>query len=127
MDGLMIAAGFPVFTDRFNQVLNYSSPVRERFPNPIAHQSAFDPDILYGRRRENDTVFTEDAAQFLQDIPRRLTRDPGRLQFVEEILQLTPGNSVRMNIFWASEKGLTLRRNSRIIALLVIHHAGGCS
>jgi hypothetical protein len=30
MNRLMITTGFPVFADRFNQVLNHSSPVRER-------------------------------------------------------------------------------------------------
>jgi hypothetical protein len=51
MNCLMIAAGFPIFANRFNQVLNYFSPVRERFPDSITDKSAFDTDILYGRRR----------------------------------------------------------------------------
>jgi hypothetical protein len=69
LDRLMPAAGFPVIADRFNQVLNHPSPVRKRFPDSIAYKPALDTDILYGRRRENDAVFIEDATQFLQDVP----------------------------------------------------------
>jgi hypothetical protein len=81
MNCLMIAAGFPVFTDRFNQVLNYPAPVRARFPDFITHKSAFNTDTPYGRRCEIDAVFIEDATQFLQDIPRGLAQwtNPGRL------------------------------------------------
>ncbi|HYY27650.1 MAG TPA: hypothetical protein VE860_06890 [Chthoniobacterales bacterium] len=38
MNCLMIAAGFPVFTDRFNQVLNYPSPIVD----PIAGSHGID-------------------------------------------------------------------------------------
>jgi hypothetical protein len=53
----MTATGFPEIADRFDQVLNHPSPVREGFPDSATYKSAFDTDILYGRRRENDAVF----------------------------------------------------------------------
>jgi hypothetical protein len=65
MNRLMIAAGFPVFANRFNQVLYDSAPMRERFSDAIADKSASDTDILYGRRRENDAVLFEDARKLV--------------------------------------------------------------
>jgi hypothetical protein len=52
----MTDAGFPVIADRFNQILNHPSLVRERIPDSVAYKSAFDTDILYGRRREVHAV-----------------------------------------------------------------------
>ena len=69
MDCLMIAAGFAVFTDRFNQVLNYPAPVRERFPDFITHKSAFNTDTPYGlsARREDLEVPSDQATLVLKE------------------------------------------------------------
>jgi len=71
----MIAAEFPVLADRFYQILDRRPPVGERFPESIAHKSAFNTDILYRRRRGIEAVVFEDFSDLLKNLPCGLARD----------------------------------------------------